>query len=483
MVFEIKDTERLVSALSNVFEFVDPIIHGYGTINVKKMVHCFDGKVLRPQTLLIELNEELTLFTMKTYELTENGISFDVIPLRTEHGPFTFDDLVTCIMNDESLLGLIDRSEIMQSVKAKGGRRRKKTAMPTDCALQAVSSLPSSTMQQFLFRISNSGGEIRKSSVTRSEQIQIDSYYESGTYYTEYTRHNKERKDVVRVQDAGSIFTGRNKTLLKMFCFTLQKIAQQNQPRAVDFSLDELVSAGMYKSTDAARRAVKEFFSQQSKIYYHKSVIVKKRNGKTEKIEGSGFLFYNCEISNGWVTLSMNEKFPLKLVFAEFYTVFPRFAYSLGSSAFSLTHYIFTLARENTRDITEHGTFNISMDAIRVYLGLPTVKELGAQNRHYDRITTPIENAIEEIEAAVYNSSAEYNGEFTITPHIPEGGNINEWLKGYITVGLSGDYVKYFSEIAEDRAKKITEYKREKTKAAAQIEAKSEAISGIKNAT
>lgn len=129
MVFEIKDAERLVSALSNVFEFVDPIIHGYGTINVKKTVHCFDGEVIRPQTLLIELNEELTLCTMKTYELTENGIPYDIIPLSTKRGLFTFDDLVTCVMNDESLLGFIDVSEVMKAIKAKDDGRKEKAAV------------------------------------------------------------------------------------------------------------------------------------------------------------------------------------------------------------------------------------------------------------------------------------------------------------------------------------------------------------------
>ena len=120
MVFEIKDAQRLVSALSEVFEFDAPI-NGYGTINVKQIVNCIGGKVIHPQKLLIELDEELSLYMM-----TQHGRV--ILPLKTERGPFTFNDLVTCVMNDESLLGFIDVPEIMKSVRAIDDGRKKKVA-------------------------------------------------------------------------------------------------------------------------------------------------------------------------------------------------------------------------------------------------------------------------------------------------------------------------------------------------------------------
>lgn len=331
--------------------------------------------------------------------------------------------------------------------------------------LPVIASLPSTEIQQFFFRIMSSSGELKKSTVTRSEEISIEEYMESGTSYTRYRRRNRDKEVAILFSDAEEILTGRNKTFLKLFIFSMQKIAQQNNPRAVHFSLSELVQNKMYSSTDTARRAVKAFYSQQSKVQFFRS---------TKDKESGGFLFYHRDIDRGYVTLFINENLPIVPIFAEQYTVFPRWAYRLGSNAFSLTHYIFALARQNAKKISETGTFNVGMEAIRNYLGLPTVNELSLTSRHYDFITEPIESAIEEIEEAVRETREEYNGNFTITPNTVEGMNIREWLDGYITIGLSGDYVKSLERISDKRRKMIETHSLEKAKEAARIAARAE---------
>lgn len=337
--------------------------------------------------------------------------------------------------------------------------------------LPKLAPLPSTEIPPLLFRMINSGERgIKKSSVTRTEQITLEEYIENGIQYTKCHRKNKGKEQTIILSDAAEILTGRNKTFQKIFIFTLQKIAQQHNPRSVHFSLSELVSTGMYKSNDSARRAVKTFFQQQSQIQFFKTI---KSRGKQS--EAGGFLFYNYDITNGYVTLSINDKFPVVPLLAEQYTIFPRFAYGLKSDAFSLTHYIFYLARQNADKIKKNNIFTISLESIRNYLGLPTVQELSVTDRLYKkRIQEPIENAIEEIEEAIWKSQEEYNGSFTITPYITEGQGIGTWLEGYISIGLSGEYSDMFNRISISKQKNISSYKKEKIRASAQLAARSE---------
>ena len=245
------------------------------------------------------------------------------------------------------------------------------SADPSAFYLKPLASMPTAEMQTFLTRIFTYGGKVRKSTVTRSEQISFSDYMEDHIHYTRYQRSNREKDQTVVIADASEILTGRNKTFLKIFVFTLQKITQQNNPREITFQLQELVANGMYKTLDTARRAIRTFYEQQSRIQLFQSV-----RTRSQKKEQGGFLFYNYDITNNFVTLSVNDRFPVVDLLAKQYTVFPRFSYGLGVQAFALIHYVFSLARQNTRAIAEKGFFNISLDAVRNQLGLPTVGEL-----------------------------------------------------------------------------------------------------------
>ena len=95
--------------------------------------------------------------------------------------------------------------------------------------------------------------------------------------------------------------------------------------------LQELVDLGMYSTTSNAARAIKEFFAQQKQITLGGTV---KKGKKTIKEEG-GVLFYHYRIENGFVKLSVNENFNMGFI-ANYFTVFPRFAYALSNNAFTL---------------------------------------------------------------------------------------------------------------------------------------------------
>ena len=243
----------------------------------------------------------------------------------------------------------------------------------------------------------------------------------------------------------------------------------QNNPLEVGFSLQELVDLGMYYDTSTARRAVKEFFSQQKLTTLSGTV---KKGRKTVKEEG-GILFYHYKINNGFVTLSVNENFNLDFI-ANYFTVFPRFAYALSNNAFSLVRYIFFLARQNAQAIKDKGTFTISLENVRENLGLPSVDEVN--NRKYRQfIIEPIEKAIEEVEEALLNVPEAKEYGFTITPCGTDTSNIREWLQGYLEIGLNGDFAETFIRLATKAEKDRTQWTKIKQAELAKIAARQEA--------
>ena len=152
----------------------------------------------------------------------------------------------------------------------------------------------------------------------------------------------------------------------------------------------------------------------------------------------------------------MNQNFDFRKLASEF-TVFPDWAYGLSYRAFDLVGYIFYIARQRTHDIAENGgKFTISLKAVAENLGLPSVEEV--KNRRYRQlIRTPIEAAIEEIEACVCDNP-NAKGRFFITPRVNyETNSIDEWLSGWLEIELRDEYAKSFEAIAEKQKKLIAE--------------------------
>lgn len=272
---------------------------------------------------------------------------------------------------------------------------------------------------------------------------------------------NKSKIEV-SIAQVDKYFRGKNTAFSKTFAFTLQQMSIQSFPLEVGFSLEEMVKLKMYQSTDAARRAFKTFFDQQKQI----TLSGTSRKGRKVIAEQGGILFYNYRISNNYVTLSVNPNFNMEFL-AAYFTVFPTFAYSLNANAFNLCRYIFSLARQHGAAIGEKGYFTVSLDSIRDVLGLPAPEECA--NRKYKQyIYDPIEKAIEDIEDAARNSPLTNNQQFTITPMGTDTTRPNEWLKGYLIIGMSGS----IAESTVDIAKKKMAHKEAAKKELAKQEAK-----------
>ena len=285
---------------------------------------------------------------------------------------------------------------------------------------------------------------------------------------------NKQKREEYEqlMKDSSTQLDGyydKKNPFVKLLLFSLQKMTTQSFPLEVGFSLQELVDLGMYSTTSNAGRAVKAFFEQQKLTTLSGTV---KKGRKTVKEEG-GVLFYHYKINNGFVTLSVNENFNLDFI-ASYFTVFPRFAYALSNNAFSLVRYIFFLARQNTQAIKDKGTFTISLENIRENLGLPSVDEV--KNRKYRQfIIEPIEKAIEETEEALLSVPEAKEYGFTITPVGTETSSIEEWLQGYLEIGLNGDFAETFVKLAEKAEQERKQWERIKKAELAKIAARQEA--------
>ena len=336
--------------------------------------------------------------------------------------------------------------------------------------LAPLGSVPNGDSLNWLFRVisaSKGGRIVQANPANRHEEITAQQYGDK----VRFTRTNKQNGTtaIVEIDQADKYLSKTNKTFTKVLLFTLQKMTAQNFPLEVGFSLQELVDLGMYSNTSNAGRAVKEFFAQQKLTTLSGTV---KKGRKTVKEEG-GILFYHYRLENGFVKLSVNENFNMEFI-ANYFTIFPRFAYALSNNAFSLVRYIFFLARQNTQAIKDKGTFRISLEAIRENLGLPSPEDV-KYSRYKQLIIEPIEKAIEETEEALLNVPEAKEYGFTLTPYGTDTNNINEWLQGYLEIGLNGDFAETFVRLATKAEKDRVQWEKVKQAELARIAARTEA--------
>lgn len=343
--------------------------------------------------------------------------------------------------------------------------------------LPSLGALPNASEFNTLNRILLTNGALKKSGVTRSERITTERRTDDGVTTVRYTRSNRGDKHIITITNADVLLKKNNRHIKKLLPFTLQKMQQQSFPSKVAVDLDELVSLGMYSTTDNAWRGLSAFAQAMENIDIHWQRKATTKNGDkttTTTVEEGGVLIYHRKRRQSIGYLSVNEEFPIAALARE-YTVFPSWAYALPIAAFDLVLYIFYVARMQKDDILRTGGFNLSLQAIHERLGLPTVKEVETKmhRKYKERIRQPIEEAIEAIEEAVSQSDAA--GKFYITPMTNDDADIKEWLQGYIRIDLKDEYAATFRTIADHKQKKIEAAEKAKIKAIAEAEAKKDA--------
>lgn len=406
------------------------------------------------------------------YDIAEEAHNKKIARLQTQY----HDIIVKAILNtpaeaadEKGFLPVMDliRELLKNPVVLRELEKELKAGQFTELA--PLGSVPNGEIVYWLIRTLNSskGGRMVQAS-TRNRHEEITTLQKGDSL--RFVRENKQTKTTQIVEMKNALkYLGKTKTFVKLLIFSLQKMTAQNFPLEVGFSLQELVTLGVYENTSNARRAVKKFFEQQLDTPLSGTL----KKGKRIINERESVLFYDLSIDNGFVTLSANPKINMEFI-ANYFTVFPRFAYALNGNAFSLVHYIFFLARQKAQDIKDKGTFTISLEAVREYLGLPSVDEVN--NRKYRQyIIEPIEKAIEETEEALRKvpEAAEYG--FTITPYGTDTSNIRQWLQGYLEIGLKGDFAETFIRLATKAEKDRAQWEKVKQAELARIAARAEA--------
>ncbi|MCR4890517.1 MAG: hypothetical protein K5979_15285 [Ruminococcus sp.] len=251
---------------------------------------------------------------------------------------------------------------------------------------------------------------------------------------------------------------GTNKTISKLFAFSLVKLNEQAEQggqltrNTIEFSLQELVDRGFYSNTVNARAGVKKAFEVLTNMKVSGTIA----KGKKKNIEQAelAVLFTYCRIKKNVVTVDLNSRINWEML-TQFYTILPKWAFSLPVKPWDLLYYVFYLARQNLDKISKQGYFTISFQAIHSRLVLPEAEY--TKNPQRD-IKDVIEKAITEIEERAHTPELQF------IPRYNEKDNIKEYLSnGYLEVHFSGAYAAAFLDLYKRNTKRLeqAEKKRE----------------------
>lgn len=214
----------------------------------------------------------------------------------------------------------------------------------------------------------------------------------------------------------------------------------------ISFPLQELVDIGMYANTRSARKAVENSLDALDTIQIEVRTQTKGRKRADYK---KAYLFTAHSIVKGNVSVNFNNGDILTnwdFLFSQ-YTILPKYAFELKGNAFNLLSYIYDRARQNAKELAEHGQFRVTYKSIIQNLTLPNPEEIHNINRD---IIEPIDKAIAEIE-----EKAQGKIKFMQAENIVDGkGKLLEQVNtGYIQVQLNEDESQRFENIAHKRQK------------------------------
>ena len=337
-------------------------------------------------------------------------------------------------------------------------------------------NVPTGSASNLVMEVLSSGENVgdlpdRKQQISRSTQMTV---LESGKKRLVSIKSTKcsisvELADIEKM-------TGTNKPAKKLFVLAMIKANEQAIHNGqlgrnyVSFPVKELVDIGFYKTPQSARKGFDSGADALTSLKIRGTVEETKKKKQVQMT--LEVLFTGAHREKGQCILYLNERINWGFI-AQYFTILPKYYFSLSNRASELLYYIFYLARQNTKDIAEKGHFNISFRAIQARLQLPS--EVMNENP-YKTIKKPIEDALEEIEKG---HNCYYGGqEFGLLPVADDNAPIKEYLdKGYLKVTLSGSFAASFLAISEGTKKQIEQSNQRK----ARIEEKAIAMKTAQN--
>ena len=259
----------------------------------------------------------------------------------------------------------------------------------------------------------------------------------------------------------------------KFLSFFLMLINERNFESPIVFDVRIMVyEYKMYSRPDVAKSAALKYLKMIKDGF---SVSAYSKKGKEEEFSGGGEtsgLITQFDIPSGSsvATVYLNEAFNMGILF-EYFTILPKWAFSLDINPYSLIHCIFKRARheynrskDNIDSKKEKYTFNIGFDTIIQDMGFDPEDKNSKDN--YNKIRLPITNAIESIEKEIQKNHDQY---IKLEPCI-RGGKIEAVStsrfihEGYLKVILSGNYLSYFENIKQKKDKIDAYYEKRKNK-------------------
>lgn len=345
---------------------------------------------------------------------------------------------------------------------------RTKTFLPKANPLQLPASqsttlpssfynMPDSTASNLVMDVLGAGVDIADLPA-RKKQVNHNSKYavmQDGKKRLVMVKNPTETAEItIELADIDKL-SGSNKPAKKLFVLSLIKANEQAihdgvlTQDFVSFPLQELIDIGFYKTPQSARKG----FNTGADILTSLKVKGTSRKSKKSKVSVDSLEvpFTGAKIINGQCYLYFNDRIKWGL-FAQYFTILPRYYFRLSNRASDLLYYIFYLARQNTRAIEERGYFTIGFRAIQHHLQLPS--EVG-NTRPKQTIKDPLEEAIEEIEDT-HMSTYGATMEFTLEPVYDENATIGNYLSnGYLKVSLKGDFAQMFIQISKDTKKQL----------------------------
>lgn len=255
-------------------------------------------------------------------------------------------------------------------------------------------------------------------------------------------------------------------TAMKLYVFLLSKAAQQNFNPVIYFSLQELVNNKMYSNITNARQGFKNHIAAVQSL----QIAGEMRKGKRSVKQSGRVLFTGYDIDQNGVKVQINDDFDLAIL-ASYYAMLPAWAFGISNNSFLILLYASMKARTERKE-----KVNISLSIIREKLSLPTREEYAAKGKKFKAgqyVKNPIIEAIDGIKTAIETNK---DANIELTEHyIINDQNLDEWLRGYITIELRGEYSDKFNQIKERQIKIIEANTERKEAARAMVEAQKEA--------
>lgn len=247
----------------------------------------------------------------------------------------------------------------------------------------------------------------------------------------------------------------------KVFDIMMREVQRDVSQETIFIPLGEFVQNGVYSDLDSAYEGVKSIceklfqveVSGESMVYAGKE---KKRKPfeKSRVISGYG-------IKNSQLKVSFA---PIYRQSAPYFTVMPDWAFRLPSNAYILARYFMEVARKKAGGVKIEQCFTLSIEAIRIKLGLPNPESERDLKR---RIREPIEAALK----ALNDEQQLHDQEWLVKAayDLKEGSdseptNTREWLKGSWVITVSPKIAENMSRIHQAKQKALSSGKKKAAK-------------------